>query len=289
MRSHRRNFAAALIMVLLVGLLGASPAAAADLETVVASMATESVYIEEGSVPGDAAQLDAAVTKAKADDVDLYIAVLADDTSGVKAKAILEGVAAGREVTVLLFSPTVYDFESSEICPPRFDEASANADTAITTQNPDVAANAFVDELLALPDEVCESTDSDAATGGWPWWLWLLLFVAAIALVWFLASIAKAIGRSRRRERDEIEFDDRRRILKEWAGTLRAPITELQAPVAQARSSSLASMFNDALKVARESDGELERATTLPELDRAEIRIARAQMQVRDVRKALDR
>lgn len=279
-------------VTLLVSLLSvAAPAAAvANIDEVVDQLNATRVYVEDGA-DADTAAIAAAVSRAQGAGINAYAVVLADDGAGIKAQNIQ--AALPDNATVLLYTPTLYDFESRDICPARFDEARSTADSAITTGSASAGVDAFVTALIAIPaDPDCAAAgDSGNADGsgnsGSSFWRWLLIALAALFLIALLWTLYKVLAGSRRRQREEQEFEERRRILKDWAGTLRAPVTELQPHVAAAKSSSLATMYNDALKVARESEGNLDRATAIPDLDAAEIRIARAQMQIRDVRKGL--
>jgi len=290
MSMHRRTHApgraiflvSVILTILITALALPSPAAAvADPEAVLAELKADRIFIEEGAVAGDESVILDAIAAGAERGIDPYVVVLADDASGITASSLVDELG---DVTVLVFGPTVYDFDSRDFCQARLDLARTRADGPVTTGDVDDAVTALMNELIAVPADTC-TTES----GGWSPLLIALAAFAVLALVIFAWVLWQSFARSRRRAREEADFEDRRQILKDWAVTLRQPITELQAPVAAAKSSSLASMFNDALKVARESEGDLDQAMSLPDLDRAEIRIARAHMQIRDVRKALER
>lgn len=263
-----------------------TPALAATLDEVVESLNATRVYVEEGG-DADPAALEASVQRAVDAGINAYAVVLSSDGDGIKSKDIQ--AALGDNATVLLYAPTFYDFESLDVCGERFDEARSKADTEITSGRSDAGVDAFITALIDTPEDAsCEVAAADADdSGGSSWWQWLLVLLAALLLIALLWTLLRVIMNGRAKAREAEEFEERRRILTDWAGTLRAPVTELQPHVAAAKSSSLAAMYNDALKVARESQGHLESATSLPDLDAAEIRIARAQMQIRDVRKGL--
>jgi len=99
--------------------------------------------------------------------------------------------------------------------------------------------------------------------------------------------VIRSMGQSRRATETARGFEDRRDVLRDWAISLRKPITELQGPVTAARSAELTRMYTDALEIAKASEAEVMGAAGMPDLDRVEMRIARAQMQIRDLHKAL--
>jgi len=295
---HRRTyvpgraiFLISIILSLVGSLTFASVAgAAAAPETVLAELQADRIFIEDGAVAGDESAIREAIAVGAANGIDAYVVVLADDASGITAASLvneLGQVESIGDATVLLFGPTVYDFNSEDFCQARMDLARPRADGPVTTGDVDQAVTALMNEIVAVPAGTCEASASSAGTGSAL--NWILVGLALLALAIFAWVLYQSFASNRRRAIDESDFEERRQILKDWAITLRQPITDLQAPVAAAKSSSLAAMFNDALKVARESEGDLNQAMSLPDLDRAEIRIARAHMQIRDVRKSLDR
>ena len=285
-RTHAPGRAIFLVSVILTSLITtlalASPASAvADPEVVLAELRADRIYIEDGAVAGDEALILEALAAGAEKGIDPYVVVLADDASGITAASLVEQLG---DVTVLVFGPTVYDFDSRDFCQARLDLARTRADGPVTTGDVDDAVSALMNELIAVPADTCTADSSSSSL-----LLWLLPALAILAIVIFAWVLWQSFATSRRRGREEADFEERRQILRDWAMTLRQPITDLQAPVAAAKSSSLASMFNDALKVARESESDLVQAMSVPDLDRAEIRIARAHMQIRDVSKSLER
>jgi len=263
----------ALLAVASIGLLASvNAAAAADEATVVAQLQAERVYIEDGAEAVDRTVINNAITQAESCGIDLYVAVLAEDNVTFSAKDLRGSVGDG---TIALFKPLSYDLASNDISEDRFNRAETIANPVLTEAFAHVAVNQFVEAACGIPVD----------DGGSRSLLWLALF--AIAAVVAIGLLASMFGRGRRDAATSDEFDKRRVVLRDWAAELRAPVTELQAPVAATRSDALATMYNEALVVARQSESEIAAATTEPELDRIEIRIARAWMQLRDIRNAI--
>lgn len=286
---RRRGVRRGLTVVAILTILATAfvPAASAqtgnpDLDQVVAELeaADTGVWIEPDALTaGDPQTIIDAVQRARDRGIDAHVAVLSEQRSNVQASEIMDATGG----TVMLYMPSTYDFVSVDICDEVFSEAFGRADDSITGGLADEGVRAFLDEVIALDPSTCEEPSEGRSILSW---LGLILGICLLCgLVWL---VARVVGGRRRARRAQTEFQERRRILREWAETLRQPITELQVPVAAAKSSSLAKMYNDALKVARESEADLDRAQGAPDLDRVEIRIARAQMQIRDVRKRLD-
>lgn len=265
-------FTFALAVALLAVGLFATPAEAAEFEVVVSELQQSKIYIEDGAEEIDATVVNNAIANAAACDIDLHIVILATDADSIDAKSLRERIG---DVTVVLFRPSTFNLATSDIGQDRFNEAKAIANVPLSEADADVAVSEFIDAACSLP----ESNSS-----GLPWFVWPLILLGGLAL---LGLLAKVFASSSRSARKADEFEKRRQMLREWSGELRAPVTELQGPVASAKSSALATMYNEALGIARETDGELDAATTEPELDRIEMRVARAWTQLRDIRATL--
>lgn len=267
------------LAVVSAGLLASvSPAAAADEATVIANLQADRVYIEEGAESIDRTVINNAIRNAEGCGITLYVAVLADDDATFSARAIREGIGDG---TVALFKPLTYNLASNDIDENRFKRAETIADPVLAEAFAHVAVNQFVEAACGIP------ADEESRL---PPRLWILLglgLVGALAAVIFFSVAASTFSRGRRDAAQSSDFDKRRVVLQDWAAELRGPVTELQAPVAGTRSDALATMYNEALAVARESEAEIAAARSEPELDRIEIRIARAWMQLRDIRSAI--
>ena len=202
--------------------------------------------------------------------------MLAEGSDRVNAELVRDALG---EVTVAVFTPSQYRLATADICASRFDEARAVADAQLGRAQAHEAAGAFVDAVLTLPP-----CDDSGGLAGLPWWAFLLGLVVFSLLGLF---VVRAMGQSRRATETARGFAERRDVLRDWAISLRQPITELQAPVSSARSAELTRMYSDALEIAKASEAEVMGATGMPDLDRVEMRIARAQMQIRDLHKAL--
>lgn len=250
----------------------ASPVAAAEFETVVAELQGSKVYIEPGAEEIDATVINNTISNASACGIDLYIVILATDGDSIDADAVRDRIG---KVTVALFRPSTFNLASGDIGQNRFNEAKAIANAPLSEADADVAVSEFIDAACSLPE---------GDSSGLPWFVWPLVGLGALAIVGLLAKVFASSSRSARKTD---EFEKRRQMLREWSGELRAPVTELQQPVASVKSSALATMYNEALAIARDSDAELTNATTEPELDRIEMRIARAWTQLRDIRATL--
>jgi len=280
--------AAAVLMLQLVAtalVFFAPPAAAADLESVVDALRTTNIYVEEGARPGDVTVMESAVQEAAERGMDLRIAVLADDDR-INSQELVDALGS---VTAIVYTPTTWQIESTPgtFDGGRFDEVIAASDSDLNRSTPAVGVGAFVDRAIEGLDEG-ESFQTQTATSSTGWWWWLIVGLAVLGVLALMMFMLRSSRKSKAQSREREEFEQRRVTLRDWAKNLRQPVTELQQPVAAARSTSLAAMYNDALKIARESDADLTKAATLPELDRVEIRVAKAWMQIRDIRKALD-
>lgn len=269
----------ALVGALLASLLTLPAAAQSDyVDIVPAFLRGETVWIEPsldvGTVRSD---LDAVVRDAAASELNLRVIIArADapiDTANVRA-----GLG---DVTVVLFTPKLYSFSSAEICEEALDAAETSVSDELFEDPEPVALAAFVEAVVAQPP--CED-DGSFLGGGLPAWVWVLAaLVLGAILAWTLAAAAAA----RRATQQASDFESRRDVLRDWALTLRRPITELHSPVSAAQSASLTSMYTDALGIARDAEAEVMGASSLPELDRAEMRIAKAQTLIRDLQGSL--
>lgn len=265
--------------------LSANVAAAADEATVVAALQADRVYIEDGAEAVDRTVINNAIAKAETCGITLYVAVLAEEDSAAQAegdaafdaKDVRNGVGEG---TVALFRPLTFNLASNDIDEDRFNRAETIANPVLSEAFAHVAVSQFVEAACGIePNE-----------GGsrFPLRTVLIGLGVLVVLAGVLAALLSVFGGGRRRQTASTdEFGKRQAVLRDWAAELRAPVTELQAPVAATRSDALATMYNEALAVARESEAEIAAARTEPELDRIEIRIARAWMQLRDIRKAI--
>lgn len=262
----------------------AVPAAAAELDEVVAALETTNVFVEEGAKAGDITVMETAIQEAADRGMDLRVAVLAGDDS-IDSEQLVDALG---NVTAVVYTPTTWQFEAAKgtFDRGRFDEVMAVARDDINRGAPAVGVSAFVNAAVDGLAEG-ESLQSQSTSSGMPWWQWLIIGLAILGLLALLSWLLRSGRRSKAQSQEREEFEKRRVTLRDWANNLRQPVTELQQPVAAARSTSLAAMYNDALKIARESDADLTKASTLPELDRVEIRVAKAWMQIRDIRKAL--
>lgn len=268
-----------LLLVAIMGSVGpATNAGAAELDEVVGIFASgQRVYIEPSAIdPVTPEQLQDVVIRADNGGINLYIAVLGDGGERVSAELVRDALG---EVTVAVFTPKQYRLATGDICVPRFDEARAKADIQLRGSNADIAVGAFVDAALTLP-----ACDGNSDLAGLPWWAFALGLVLFAGAGFF---VLRSMSKSRRATDTARGFEERRDVLRDWALSLRAPITQLQQPVTAARSPQLTKMYTDALEIAKASEAEVMGAQGMPDLDRAEMRIARAQMQVRDLNKAL--
>lgn len=255
-----------------------SAAGAADLDEVVGAFAGGShVFIEDGAKDDvTARQLEDVVIRAQNGGINMYIAVLADGSERVDAELVRDALGT---VTVAVFTPSQYRLATGDICPSRFEEARARADAELGRAQAQDAVGAFVDAVLTLPP--CEDSTNLA---GLPWWAFLLGLLLFVGLGFF---VLRSMSKSRHATDAATGFEERRDVLRDWALSLRAPITQLQQPVTAARSPQLTKMYTDALEIAKASEAEVMGAQGMPDLDRAEMRIARAQMQIRDIHKGL--
>lgn len=236
------------------------------------------VFVEPGAENVDAIRLQAVVDRAAQADINLYIAVVANGSERVEAELLRDALGPS---TVLVFTPDIYRLATSDMCEASFIAARQQSNAELSNGTADEAASAFVEAALLQPR--C------TASSGAPWLpLWLLIPLLLLALGLLGGFLFRSLRKSRDAERRAREFEERREVLREWAFSLREPLTALNGPVTQAGNPQLSRMYNDALSIAQQSESDIARATEAPELDAAEIRVARAQMEVRELSQSLE-
>lgn len=266
-------------MCLLGASFGWAPAAhAVELDDVYNVFADGTrVYVEPGAENVDPIQLQAVVDRAAQADINLYIGVVANGSERVDAELLRDALGPS---TVLVFTPEIYRLATSDMCDRSFNAAREQANVELSTATAEQAASAFVEAALLQP-----RCTSDSGFLGIPKWIFFPLFLALLGVFgWF---VARSFRRTRDAEFKAKEFERRRAVLREWAWSLREPLTQLNGPVLAADNPTLSQMYNNALSIAQQTETEVSEATQLPELDRAEMHIARAQMQVRDLQNEL--
>lgn len=244
------------------------------------------VYVDESAEPVNEASLAASVENAEAMGYDLYIAILGPDSAGVDNTQVREALD---DATVATWMPDAYRISSDDICREALNRADQQAKANVSiSYPPDEFMAAFVAALDTTREACSGGFLSGGSSGSLPGWLRFLLIAVAIAAValliaWLYTRTQARAAETRRAE----EFQERRKILKDWGDTLRDPIDELRDPVKASGNAEYQEMFDDAEKVAGNANEDIDSARALPDLDRAEIRIARAQMRIRDLYEAL--
>lgn len=279
MQTPLRVVASLCCVFLVIATVVTVPAGAIETDDLVAVFQRgDRVYIDSDAESVDEAQLDAAVTRAGELGYELYIAVLGPSSPEVDNSQVRKALG---EVTVATWSSDTYRINSDDICNEALNRADqqAKANTSIRYP-PDDFMTAFVASL--------ETSRDSCASKGLPGWLRFLLIGVAIAAAALLLAWLFAQGQDRAAEtRRADEFRERRTILRDWGNTLSEPLEELREPVKASGNAEYQEMFDDAAKVAENAESDIDGAKALPDLDRAEIRIARAQMRIRDLYEAL--
>lgn len=141
------------------------------------------------------------------------------------------------------------------------------------------SAQAFVDVLEA--DGEIETRGR--GLGGVPLWIWALLAVAIIFVLWQLRNYLAA---RRRAERRQAKFAERQALLADWAQRL-APEVETVRPHYSRLDATGRTMLDESGSFVNTVGSTIEGASSLAELDAAEIRIARTAIKLRTLRQTL--
>lgn len=271
--------AAVVPFLIAVLLLGVTPVGAVEVDDVF-NVFNEGahVYVEPGAENADPVRLQAVVDRAAQADINLYVAVVANGSERVDAELLRDALSPS---TIIVFTPDIYRLATSDMCRASFNAAREQSDDALSNGTADEAASAFVEAALLQP----RCSDNTKILGLSRWLVIPLLVLALLGLLaWW---IMRSAMRSRRAAQQAADFEQRREVLREWGWSLREPLTEISPRLGDVPDPRLSAMYNDALSAAKQAESDIASATGLPELDRAEIRIARAQMQVRDILAAL--
>ena len=111
-----------------------------------------------------------------------------------------------------------------------------------------------------------------------------LLLVAAAFMLWGAYSYVTA--RNRRRKR-QAAFEERKRVLADWAGQLGPEVESLRGPVVAADDAPSFQIWQEAQEFVSTIVPTVESARSLGELDAAEMRIGRTAIKLRDLRSSL--
>lgn len=277
--NHMRGMVAALfaLVALVAAACGGGGSSSPKFEAVASALAGSSYYVEDGAPPVDLGLMSSAIDKATAAGIDMRAVVLATPESPVTAEDLTNEFGG----TALVVTPTEYYLSTTDFGENRLRAAEQTAKDALTSSEPGAALDAFVNAAIANQDVTGGESGGD---GGFSPLVWI---VAAIAALILLAAVLRYLASRRRIAREAADFTKRRDILRDWASTLDQPLTELRDPVAASNRSNLVQGYQQAVQIARESGTDLAGAAALPDLDRSEMRIARAHMLLRQIREAL--
>ena len=165
-----------------------------------------------------------------------------------------------------------------------FDAASRDLTGAQLNEAVEAAVNGRIADSASAFVGVLETIDmSSARSSNRAWLLWLLVPSAAFML-WGAWSYFQA--RNRRIKR-RAGFDERKWILADWASQLGPELESLRPLVATSLDPENQRRWNESDETVRKVVPALESATSIGELDAAEIRIGRTAIKLRDLRASL--
>lgn len=141
------------------------------------------------------------------------------------------------------------------------------------------SASAFVSVLENQPDGVATTSSSSSQL-----WLLALLIPAAAFMLWGAWSY---FGARKARIKRQTSFDERKWVLADWARQLTPELETLSPIVVASPDREAQRIWHESHDFVDEVIPSIENATSIAELDAAEIRIGRTAIRLRDLRKSL--
>ena len=213
-------------------------------------------------------ELREATVLADALDAELRIVVAGDGQDLVDAEAVADAYGG----TVLSYKAGDVAFQAAST---ELETEQLNRATAAAGDERDMGASAlaFVD---VLEDEGPEFKSTSLTTV----LLWVLFIVAALFVLWQALAYWRARKRAARRRR---QFEERQRILADWADRLVPEIEQVAEQQGRLDATGRRTLDDTIAQVGAAREG-IAGATSLGDLDANEIRIARSAMKLRSLR-----
>ena len=212
----------------------------------------------------------AVVGRAQQAGTDLRIVVAGPDDEFVSAESVVDRYGG---------SALAYQIDSNG-----FDAASRDMSGDQLNEAVEAAVNGRIAESASAFVGVVETFELSApGASNRAWLLWLLVPSAAFML-WGAWSYFQA--RNRRIKR-RVGFDERKWVLADWASQLGPELESLRPLVAVSPDPENQLRWQESDELVRKVVPALESATSIGELDAAEIRIGRTAIKLRDLRASL--
>ncbi len=253
------------MLTVLALVLVSAPAFAQAEADLVAILSASQVYVEDGAERVDISRLQESVGRAADLDLDLRIAVLADEGDAESTAVSLRDALGG--VTVVVFTADQFGVASAEVSSDRLGDALEAAGEALAGESIEDGVGAFVQALEPGP--------------GFPWG-WVVAVVVAGVLVLafggrFWDSKARAERQARRIARWKSE-------LRERASAISDEVLDLSDRVELADSVALSTRYRDAVAEVRDVEAIIEDAEGAHDLDDVESRISELEELFRRIR-----
>jgi len=212
-------------------------------------------------------------TIADADTVDtaLRIVIAAPDGDLVSAESVVDrygGTAISYQANRTGFGGASADMSKAQL-----DRAIAAAAVELDIAD---SASAFVGVL--------QSEGLQPRSGTLRNLLLALLAIAALFMLWGAWTYMQA---RKRRQKRRAAFEERKRVLTDWAAQLAPDVESLQAPVMASADASAQQTWTESRDFVSAIVGSLGQARNAGELDAAEMRIGRVAIKLRDLRRSL--
>lgn len=124
---------------------------------------------------------------------------------------------------------------------------------------------------------------------GTPLGRWLLLGVLALTALFMLSGAWSYLQARKRRLKRHRQFVERKAVLTDWAAQLGPEVESLRSFVAASSDDAAQHTWHESQEFVGSISSALEGASTVGELDAAEMRIGRAAIKLRDLRSSLSR
>ena len=140
------------------------------------------------------------------------------------------------------------------------------------------SANAFVDVLEA----------EGLRSPGRRWWPPVAIALLAASLAFVAIQAFRLVRARKQANKRRADFDNRKQVLRDWAERL-APEVDALASRASNGGESAQQTLHEALDFSTRIVAKVDEATTMGDLDAAEMRLGRNYIKLRDLRAELDR
>lgn len=278
-----RNRVALVVPVLVTAwsLLSAGVSYAAEPSEVAAIVADRGSFVESGAST-DPDALDLLVADASRRGFRVMLVALGSSPAGgatTFADAVLDDVGSG---TVVVLAPEELGYSSFEFSS---EELDAAADSSIDAfgSDPNEGFRQFVGVLTGSSEPEDTSTGSGGGGGG------------VLVLLLILVVVGGGIGlfvwwRNRREKQEGVEedLDEARREIQEQLASLANGILELSDQVTMSASAELKEHFRRANETYAAAIEEVERTTSLPELERLSDRLDRGRWELEATKALLE-